>query len=90
MCHSRIQCFAVWRSLLDGKRTDRIVVNIRALNKMVVLSLYYMSAQQDLSGGRTMLGTELTDNHGTNEKETKAELGRASVKSWCTRSSTTW
>ena len=40
-------CFVIWKTILK-KRKDRVIVNIRALNKITILNVYSMSSQADI------------------------------------------
>lgn len=40
--------FVVWKTLLDGKRKGRAVVDIRGLNDLIVLDVYLVSLQSEV------------------------------------------
>ena len=41
-------CFVVWKALPDGERKGRVVVNIKALNKITMPDAYPVPAQSDI------------------------------------------
>jgi hypothetical protein len=40
--------FVVWRTLCDGERKGQVVVDIRGLNKLIILDAYPLPLQSDI------------------------------------------